>query len=392
MDILTYTTLYPNVVQPHHGIFVEQRLRHLIASGLVNAQVIAPVPWFPFKSECFGKYARFATVPQDELRHGVSVLHPRYPLIPKTSMTLAPYSLAASSVTGAGRLIREGYDFRLIDAHYFYPDGVAAAMLGKLFQKPVVITARGTDINLISKYTLPRFMICWAARQAAGIVTVCQALKNKLVKLGIEAAKITVLRNGVDLQLFSPIDRDQVRHRLGITKATLLSVGNLIPIKGHDLAIRALVDLPATHLFIVGQGEAEGVLKSLASSLGLSDRVRFVGSLSHEELRQYYAAADILILASSREGWANVLLESMACGTPVIATNVGGSPEIINAPEAGVLVEERSTPALSHAIKKLLRHYPDRGATRRYAEQFSWEDTTGGQLQLFTSILANQAS
>ncbi len=392
MDILTYTTLYPNVVQPQHGIFVEQRLRHLLATGAVKAQVVAPVPWFPFKSQCLGKYARFATVPQNEQRHGVSILHPRYPLIPKFSMTLAPYSMAGSSVPRLAQLIREGHDFGIIDAHYFYPDGIAAAILGKLFHKPVVITARGTDVNLIPKYTLPRMMIRWAARQAAGIVTVCQALKNKLVKLGIDEAKIAVLRNGVDLQLFSPLDRDRVQHRLGITTSTLLSVGNLVPNKGHDLAIKALVDLPGIHLIIVGQGEEERALKSLASTLGLSDRVYFSGPLSHEELRQYYAAADILVLASSREGWANVLLESMACGTPVVATNVGGTPEIINAPEAGVLIEERNPQALSHAIKRLLCHYPDRGATRRYAEQFSWEETTSGQLQLFTSIFANQAS
>lgn len=382
MKILTFSTLYPNAARPSYGIFVETRLRHLLKSGRVEARVVAPVPWFPSRNPCFGEYAVHASSPREEQRHGIQVLHPRYPLLPKIGMTLAPFLLAQSVKPVIERVLAQ-YRFDLIDAHYFYPDGVAAVLLGRRFGKPVVITARGTDVNLIPRYRLPRQMILWAARHAAGMITVARALKDNLVALGVPAGRIEVLRNGVDLQLFRPVDRDGWRRRLGFRRTTLLSVGNLVPLKGHDLAIRALRLLPEMNLVIIGNGPERAALGTLARELGVSDRVTFAGALAQEDLRHYYGAADALVLASSHEGWANVLLESMACGTAVIASNVGGTPEMVAAPEAGVMMVERTPEALADAVRGLFARYPDRGAVRRYAEKFSWDETTRGQLQLF---------
>jgi glycosyltransferase involved in cell wall biosynthesis len=387
MRLLTFTTLYPNAVRPHHGIFVEQRLRQLRAAGGVALEVVAPVPWFPFSSGAFGRYAEFARVPYAEDRHGIQVRHPRYLLLPKVGMTLAPYTLAAAGLRSIGRLIREGYGFDAIDAHYFYPDGVAAAMIARRLRKPLVITARGTDINLVPRYRMPRRQIRWAAQGASAIITVCDALKTALAGLGVPEEKITVLRNGVDLRLFRPADREAERRRLGLNGTTLLSVGHLTARKGHDIVIRALVELPAVQLLIAGIGEEEAALRRLADSLGIAARVRFLGAVPQEQLRSYYGAADALVLASSREGWANVLLESMACGTPVIATDVWGTPEVVAAPEAGVLMRERSPRALVEAYERLFAAYPDRVATRRYAERFSWDATTAGQQALFARVL-----
>ncbi|HWJ95116.1 MAG TPA: glycosyltransferase, partial [Telluria sp.] len=166
MKILTFSTLFPNSEKPGHGIFVETRLRHLVASGKVESRVVAPVPWFPLRHERFGSYARFAKVPRQEVRHAIRVTHPRYPVVPKIGMNVAPALLAQSARREIGRILDEGYDFDLIDAHYFYPDGVAAAMLGRYFNKPVVVTARGSDITLFPKYRVPRRMITWAAGRA----------------------------------------------------------------------------------------------------------------------------------------------------------------------------------------------------------------------------------
>jgi glycosyltransferase involved in cell wall biosynthesis len=390
MKILTFSTLYPNNAQPSHGIFVETRLRHLLRSGKVEARVVAPVPWFPFRNGRFGRYAAFARVAGDEERGGLSVAHPRYPLLPKIGMTTAPALLALAAKPALERIIRDGHDFDLIDAHYFYPDGVAAAMLGRALGKPVVITARGTDLTLIPRHRLPRRMIQWAAGRAAGLVTVCQALKDELVALGVAPARIDVLRNGVDLQLFRPLDpaaRALRRAQLGLTGLTLLSVGLLIPRKAHDLVIRALALLPGATLLIAGSGPEEANLKALAKQCGVAERVRFLGALSQAELRGHYGAVDALVLASSREGWANVLLESMACGTPVIASDVGGTAEVVASPAAGVLMAERTPAALARAAQALFANYPEAGATRRYAERFSWDDTTRAQLALFARIL-----
>ena len=218
----------------------------------------------------------------------------------------------------------------------------------------------------------------------------CQALKDTLVELAVPAAKITVLRNGVDTRLFHPVDREAVRARLGLAGTVLLSVGYLIERKGHDIIIRALPELPQARLLIAGEGPEERALRALAQSLGVEGRVTFLGAIPQDELKNYYSAADILVLASSREGWANVLLEAMACGTPVVATNVWGAPEIVQTPAAGILMEARTPPALVRAVQGLLAHYPDRQTTRRYAEQFSWDDTTEGQLALFRDILARK--
>jgi glycosyltransferase involved in cell wall biosynthesis len=387
--LLSFTTLYPNAAQPSHGVFVENRLEQLVRSGAVTTCVVAPIPTFPLLDRVYPPFQTIRGVPEKEIRRGIDVLHPRYPLLPKVSMTIAPFSLYAATRRLLERIRAKGYDFDLIDAHYFYPDGVAAAMLGRSLSRPVVITGRGTDLNLIPDYALPRRMIRWAAREAAGLVTVCAALKERLVELGAQEEKVRVLRNGVDLERFHPGDRHTIRARLGLTGPTLLSVGHLIPRKGHDLVIEALVLLPPeVVLLIAGDGPEEERLRTLVAAKGVAGRVRFLGRLGHDALREVYEAADILVLASSREGWANVLLEAMACGTPVVASNVWGTPEVVAAEAAGVLMRDRTREGVAEGVRTVLSRPPSRDATRAYAEGFSWDATTRGQLDLFRDVLA----
>ena len=386
MKILTFSTLFPNTEKPGHGIFVETRLRHLVASGKVESRVVAPVPWFPSSSPRFGNYAQMAKVPREEVRHGLRVAHPRYPVLPKVGMSVAPLLLAQAVKPAIARIIDEGYDFDLIDAHYFYPDGVAAAMLGRYFNKPLAITARGSDITLLTQYALPRRMIRWAARRADAVITVCNALRDEVVGLGIDAARVTSLRNGVDLNLFRPVERQDNG------EFTLLTVGHLVPVKAQELIIGALPLLAGVRLVVAGDGPNRRMLEELARQLKVHDRVQFLGAVPQAQLRAQYGAADALVLASSREGWANVLLESMACGTPVVASRVYGTPEVVASPEAGVLMAERTPRGVADAVNALRANYPERAATRRYAERFSWDDTTAGQLRLFEGILARRAA
>ncbi|MEE9355066.1 MAG: glycosyltransferase family 4 protein [Methylococcaceae bacterium] len=387
MRILTFTTLYPNQVQTTHGLFVERRLRYLLELEGIEAIVVAPVPWFPFKSAKLGRYADYSRVLKKENRHGVTIYHPRYPLIPKVGMTVAPVLLAFAVLPFIKKMMVNGGDFDLIDAHYFYPDGVAAAIIGKVLNKPVVITARGTDINLIPQYLLPRKMITWAARQSRGVITVCEALKIELINLGADGKKIHALRNGVNLNEFYPMDRENMQFKYQITRPTLLSVGHLLERKGHHLVIQAMKDLPDYELLIAGDGEERKRLQKLAVTEQVSDRVRFLGALTPDRLAEVYNAVDILVLASSREGWANVLLESMACGTPVIATNIWGTPEVVTTPDAGLLMSERSATAIVKATKQLLENYPSREKTHHYAENFSWDETVNSISNLFRDIL-----
>ena len=389
LSILTVTTLFPNPVKPTHGSFVATRLEKLVASNEVTAKVVAPLPWLPSWVR-YPPAGRLDLTPRTRLHGELTVHHPRYFVVPKIGMTLTPHTLFWTLKRTFERLIAQGERFDLIDAHYFYPDGVAAVRLAQHFNLPVTVTARGTDLNLIPNYPTPRRLICEAAAHADGLITVCQALKDRLIELGTAPERITVLRNGVDLEVFKPMDRAKARANLGLRRRTLGSVGWLVERKGHHHAICALAALPDTDLLIVGEGPERRALQQLAAKRGVSDRVRFLGGLHQYRLPEIYNAIDALVLASSREGWANVLLEAMACGTPVVASAVGGTPEVVSAPPAGVLMKTLDAEGVAEGVRDLFGKYPDRAATRRYAEGFTWDRTTQGQLALFRQILARR--
>jgi glycosyltransferase involved in cell wall biosynthesis len=208
------------------------------------------------------------------------------------------------------------------------------------------------------------------------------------MNLGVAADRVRVLRNGVDLEQFRPRARERQRG----SGPTLLSVGHLVGSKGHDLVVRALARLPAYRLIIAGDGPERSRYEGLARQLGVADRVTFLGSVPHRDLAEVYSAADALVLASAREGWPNVILEALACGTPVIGSRVGGIPEIITVPESGVLLDETTSEGVVRAVLRLFSHLPERNATRSYAERFSWDATNRGQLQLFSDILLSSTA
>jgi len=386
--LVTFSTLFPNAARPNHGVFVESRLRHLVASGAIRSTVVAPVPWFPSTAACFGDWARHARAPREEQRHGLRVLHPRYPTLPRVGMSLAPWLLYRALLPVLRDLhAREAFD--AIDAHYLYPDGVAATWLGRRLCLPVVVTARGTDVTLIPRFATPRRLIQGMIRDAAALIAVSDALKRTLVGLGAPTGKVTVLRNGVDTELFRPpTDRAAARQALGLSGPTLISVGLLIERKGHHLTIEAMRELPDFALLIVGEGPEQARLTALIDRLGLANRVRLLGARPHAELPALYGAADALVLASSREGWANVLLEAMACGTPAIASNIPGNPEVVREAAAGTIVDANTPGGIAAAVRRLIAALPARADTRAYAERFGWQETTAGQLALFRRIAA----
>ena len=386
LRLLTFSTLFPNAEQPNHGIFVENRLCHLVATGEAVSTVLAPVPFFPSASPRFGKWARYARVPALETRHGLAIHHPRYLVIPRIGMSVAPSLLYRASLGPARRLLHEK-NVEMIDAHYVYPDGVAAVWLGAALGLPVVITARGSDVTQLPDFPAPRRLIEGAIRRAAGLIAVSSALRDRLIELGAPPERTITLRNGIDTAMFHPpADRDAARAALGLTRKTLISVGGLIARKRHHLTIEALRLLPDVDVLLVGEGPERAALQAQAAAAGLADRVRLVGPVPHAQLPAYYGAADASVLASSREGWANVLLESMACGTPAIASDIPGNPEVVQSPEAGLIVRANTAEGIAEAVRTLFANPPDRAATRRYAEGFGWEETSRGQIALFRQV------
>jgi glycosyltransferase involved in cell wall biosynthesis len=386
LRVLTFSSLFPSTVRPRHGIFVETRLAHLRRDCGVEARVVAPVPWFPFKAERFGSYAKFAATPRRAVRDGgLVVSYPRYLMLPRIGVNSQPDHMARGALPDILRWQHEGWQPDLIDAHYLYPDGVAAALVARRLKLPFVMTARGTDVNILAQMDGPRQRIAAAAAQAAAVITVSSPLKESLVRIGVDAAKITVLRNGVDLDVFGLEDRAACRARMGLPAggAWLANVGNLVPEKGQVLAIEALAGLDGAGLVIVGDGPLRADLAARARELGVAGRVVFAPAMPQRELRHLYGAVDALLLTSSREGWPNVVLEALASGTPVVSFDVGAVKEMITDDRVGRVVPVRSAQAMAGAVKALLDAPAPRADLRRHAAAFDWTSISRGQHAIF---------
>jgi glycosyltransferase involved in cell wall biosynthesis len=376
MRILTFTSLFPNSVQPLRGVFVFQRVAHLARRPGNLIHVVAPVPYFPSWLP-FERWQAEGRIPHEEAIGNLTVNHPRYFLLPKVSMSLHGRLMYAGSVSLV-RKLHQKMSFDCIDAHYVYPDGYAAVLLGQKLDIPVIVSARGTDISLFPSFRAIRPMIRWTLQHAAGVVGVCEALKDAMIELGAEGAKACAIGNGIDLERFGPVNRGEARRRLEMPEDAeiIVSVGNLIPLKGFQFLIPAVAQIaprhPSLRLYIIGEGESREELEALAREKGVAERVFFVGRKPNEELKFWYSAANVSCLASVREGWANVLLESLASGTPAVATRVWGTPEVISSPEKGVLVEP-NTASIAAGLEQALGRTWDREMLAKSARQRTWD-------------------
>jgi glycosyltransferase involved in cell wall biosynthesis len=391
MKILTYTTLFPNNVLPNHGIFIKNRMFNFAKLYSCKLKVVAPVPYFP-SINVLPKWYRFSQVKNYEQIEEVDIFHPRYLITPKVGMAFYGISMFLSTYPSVRRIHKQ-FGFDLIDAHYIYPDCFAAVLIGKLLKIPVIVSARGTDINLFPKFYLINKMIRFILQNASGIIAVSKSLKDEMVKQEITPCKVSVIGNGVNIERFYPLDKNIARKKLELPeyRPIILSVGHLIEGKGfHHLinAIRILRKIQKDiFLIIIGEGECRKQLEKQIYDLELIDNVRLVGAVSHEKLNLWYNSCDVFCLASSREGWPNVLLEALACGKPVVATKVGGVPEIICAEDYGLLVEEQSGDALAAAIDTALRNEWDYTKMIHYAAQNNWEEVSRRILKVFETCL-----
>jgi len=278
--------------------------------------------------------------------------------------------------------LKARFDFDIIDAHYVYPDAFAAVLLGRIVRKPVVVTARGSDINVFAELPLIRRLIRYTLERVDGVIAVSEALKTRIVGLGIPEKKVAVVPNGVDPTKFYPINKTVAREDLGLPndRKLLLSVGGLESVKGFDQLIKAMRilvnEFQATDvlLLIVGDGALRQELLRMISACSLDAHVRLIGAVPHEQLRLWYSAADLFCLASRSEGWPNVVVESLACGTPVVATAVGGIPEIIRSEFLGCLVNSGDR-QIAEIVRDALGRTWRSHEIVSYMEQRTWERT-----------------
>ena len=394
LRVLVLASLFPSTARPRHGIFVETRLRHMIATGDIDARVVAPLPWFPSRAQAFGSYGRLAATPARENRSGIDVRYPRYFMAPRVGMRWQPGAEARAVLRAVNVLAREGFEPDVIDAHYFYPDGVAAMHVAAALGKPFVVTARGSDLNTLAELPRARTRILEAANRASAVICVSAALRDRALMLGVPGERLVVVRNGVDTTLFTPKDRGQARAALDLPLAGgpfLLGVGNLVPEKGLDLAIRMLPLLPDAALLLIGDGPEEQALRALAATCGVSDRLHIVHPMPQQRLAYAYSAADVLLLPSTREGWPNVLLEAMACGTPVAAAAVGGVREIVVGDAVGRMIDNRDPQVWCDAVRTLLHTRPDRECIRQFAATFGWSDVAQAHAQVLRQAASPMA-
>lgn len=392
MNILVYTTLWPNGEQPHFGIFVRNRILALARRPGVSIRVMAPVPYFPGRVRgrmIPDKWQSLARVPNVEIDGGLVVHHPRYFNPPKIGMSLYDRWMAAGSLALVEKLNAEE-PIDLIDAHYVYPDAAAAVRISRATGIPVFVTARGTDINLFSEMPLIRPRIRRTLEGATGLIAVSAALRDRMARLGIPRERIAVISNGVDDALFQPLDRDRARSGLGLSGEwkIVLAVASLVPLKRIDLLIRTfrlpeIADINDARLIVIGDGPERARLESLIRLNSLGDRVSLIGRRDQSELPQWYSAADLLCLTSSREGSPNVVREALACGLPVVAADVGGVGELLRGAPFCSLIRDIDEQSLARRISQALGAQPSRGDIAAFNRR-TWDQVAGEILDCYS--------
>lgn len=381
LRVLTLSTLYPDSGRPSFGIFVERQTLALSAREGVEVRVVAPVGLPPWPLALHPHYRPRARLPEQEERHGLAVHRPRFRIWPGLGGAGAGRALAAA-VLPLARALR----CDVIDSEFFWPDGVAAMHLADALGLPFSIKARGSDVHFWGRRPAVAAQMAEAGRKAGGMLAVSAGLRSDMAAMGLPEQKIRVHYTGIDLERFRPADRESAKRALGVAGPLIVTPGNLVPLKGQRLAIEALAGLPGATLLIAGEGPERPALEALIASLGLGARARLLGSVAPDAMPGLLAAADLMILPSEREGLANVWIESLASGTPILIADVGGAREVLDRPEAGRLVA-RDAAAIASAAREMLESPPDPAAVRRSAERFSWE-RNGAELHAHLAGLA----
>jgi glycosyltransferase involved in cell wall biosynthesis len=398
IDLIVFSTLFPSAARPGAGLFIRERMFRVAQHRPLA--VVSPQPWFPGQS--LVRLLRPGYRPQApalEIQQGIRVYHPRFLAVPGLLRRLDGWSMALSSYLLLRRLRAEGA--RLIDAHFAFPDGEAAIRLGRWLGLPVAITLRGTEVPH-SRDPALRPRLARTLKAAARVFSVSASLRRLALELGTPAEKTEVVGNGVDTGVFQPADRAAARVRVGLPAdaKVLISVGGLVERKGMHRVIDCLPSLlgrhPELHYLVVGgagpEGDLRAELEAQVVRLDLTGRVHFLGEIPPAELRWPLSAADVFVLATRNEGWANVFLEAMACGVPVVATDVGGNAEVVCRPELGAIVPFGDAAALQQALDDALGRDWDRAAILEYARANQWERRVAQLLRAFEPLLDRAAA
>jgi len=369
--VLAITRIFPNAAEPQSAPF--NRLQLAALGRRCRVEVIATLPWFPGVglASRWSAAARLVHVPRQEQIAGLPVVHPRALYLPRLHGAAA--GLYVTSLLPEVMARRGHVDVVL--GTWAYPDGCAAVALARLLGVPAVVKLHGSDLNVIARQRGPRLQLRALLPRAARVVAVSRALAGEAAALGVPADRIRLVRNGVDGDRFRVGDRPAARAALGLAadRRLVLYVGHLKENKGVlDLA-SAMAAVEDADLAVLGGGEAAGRLEAALAPLG--ERARMLGERPHDEVPIWMAAADLVVLPSWHEGTPNVVIEALACGRRVVATRVGGTPDLITSPLLGTLVPPKSPDALAEALNRALATDYDPAAVAAAAHGSSWDDS-----------------
>ena len=381
MKVLSFSYCFPNESNPNWGIFVFQRLKAL--SKFVDLQVCSPVPWFP------------VLAPGGKIVHGnwkgLEISRPRFFYTPKIFKNTDARFYARGILPWVKKLCRT-WQPDILDAHFIWPDGVAISLIAKNLGLPYAITLRGKLFECMKEPSQVR-QCAEALKGASAVISVSSGLAEAAIELGADPARMRVIPNGVDAENFNIKNKKACRKALGLPedKKILVTVAHLGHRKGHHEVIRALAGLPEDIFLVLVGGPAQGgtheTIMSEAKKSGIEKRVILTGPQPYDQVARYFSAADASVLASYREGCPNAVLESLACGTSVVATDVGAVRDILPVPGAGYIVPRKKVEPLREGIKKVLSTKWDTESVLENSRVRSWEQVALEVQMVFKEVV-----
>jgi teichuronic acid biosynthesis glycosyltransferase TuaC len=377
--VLSLSTLFPSPARPAFGNFVAGQMRAVSARAEVALTMISPVGVPPWPLHLREPYRSFAKMPETSEVSGIPAFYPRFRTIPRIGADSNPARIV-KAVLPLARRLHADQPFDLVDASFFFPDGPAVASIAEALGLPYTIKSRGADIHFWGSRPAALAQMVEAAQGAAALIAVSQALKADMAALGMPGERIFVHYTGLDHERFRPTPKDRARTQIAdlqaicipTASALLVTPGALIERKGQALVIAALQQLPQCHLALAGKGEDEARLRALAKAADLADRVHFLGQIGHDVLPILFSAADAVVLPSASEGLANVWVEALACGAPIVIPDIGGAREVLTTPAAG-RIAARDPAAIAQAVNRILADPPAQADVALAAATFSWE-------------------
>jgi len=395
LRILSLSTEFPNPSEPGKGLFVRSRLDAVAARACLF--VVAPIALLDYANPQRNLFAA-QRIPRERKEGHVRVLHPRWLYPPYGGWANAFFLFARLLPTLAS--LRTRLPFEMIDAHFAHPEGIAAVLLGRILDLPVLVTLRGSELRYRGQRS-KRFWMSWALRRADRVIAVSDGLRELAIALGADPRRVKTVPNGIDADVFFRRDRRACRYRHGLADADriILSAGDLAELKGHHRVIAAVKRLNGcgvrARLLIAGgvgrSGRYADALRQQVADDGLDDQVGFLGEVTQETLSELMSAADVFCLASSTEGWPNVVNEALACGTPVVATDVGAVRQMVVSDRCGLMVPVDDGVALAEALRAALIGRWDHEAISAWGRSRSWTQVAEDVLEQMLAVMAERS-